>query len=133
MSDSVKYLKKNGPHNVAIICLSEWHGQQLLHLSQDGPRSWVIRDYVNRREIRCTPNDEGCRSLPDLAEIEKMVSYQDSCGDEAIVPIVNVNEIARWSEYLKCRTSAVFRRDAREASITDAKESPLTSKWVSLK
>lgn len=68
------YRRHGGIHQVAIVLCPEILGHRLGHLSQDGPGSWVLRDFVTRRMIRNSPPPNYASSSRMLAESGKRES-----------------------------------------------------------
>ncbi len=95
------YSSHGGRHYVAVVYCPRILGNRLAHLSQDGPTSWVIRDFITGKMLRRTPG--GGTSEYTLAQIEDEVRYSE---EPLFVP---VEEFRRWKRYLEARTREVLR------------------------
>jgi hypothetical protein len=97
------YASHGGPHQVAVVYCPRILGNRLAHLSQDGPNSWAIRDFVTGKMLRNSPNANAATSRYTLAQIEAEVTwYEDP-------PFLSVKEVNDWRRYLELRTMAVLK------------------------
>jgi hypothetical protein len=98
----VNYNPHGGIHNVAVVHCPAICGTRLVHLSQDGPNSWVIRDYIAGRQLRCAPPPNPSFSTHTLAQIEAEVVWSEA------PPFYAWENTAEWATYLRLRTMAVL-------------------------
>ena len=61
------YTAHGGRHFVAIVLCPRILGNRLAHLSQDGPNSWVLRDFITRKMLRRTPTGGTSEYTPGAA------------------------------------------------------------------
>jgi hypothetical protein len=98
----IDYRAHGGIHQVSIVCCPRILGNRLAHLSQDGPSSWALRDFITRRMIRNSPPPNRASSHHALAEIEAEVTYSEP------PPFHAVEHLDDWALYLRLRTSAAL-------------------------
>ena len=98
----VNYTSHGGIHQVSVVCCPRILGNRLGHLSQDGPSSWALRDFITRRMIRNSPPPNRASSDRTLANIEAEVTYSE------LPPFYSIDHIDEWAQYLRLRTSAVL-------------------------
>lgn len=98
----ISYNSHGGRHQVAVVHCPRICGDRLIHLSQDGPDSWVIRDYVAGRQLRRSPPPNASYSTFDLAQIEAEVVWSE------VPPFHAWENSADWEPYLRLRTMAVL-------------------------
>ena len=99
---TIAYKSHGGIHQVAIVHCPQVFGQRLAHLSQDGPSSWVLRDFISGQMLRCAPPPGPSDTALKLTDIEKLIAYSEA------PPFHNVENEADWSIYLRLRTLAVL-------------------------
>jgi hypothetical protein len=95
------YSSHGSRHHVAVVYCPRILGNRLAHLSQDGPNSWVIRDFITGKMLRRTPG--GGTSEYTLAQIEAEVAYWE---EPLFVP---VGDVSRWKRHLEARTREVLK------------------------
>ena len=98
----INYRAHGGVHQVSIVCCPRILGNRLAHLSQDGPSSWALRDYITGRMIRKSPPPNRSSSHHELTEIEAEVTYSEP------PPFYAVEHLDSWALYLRLRTSAAL-------------------------
>ena len=97
------YSSHGGRHQVAVVHCPRILGNRLAHLSQDGPNSWVIRDFITGKMLRNSPSPNAATSRYTLAQIEAEVTYWEQ-------PIfLSVRMVSEWKRHLEDRTRAVLR------------------------
>ncbi len=77
-------------------------GDRLVHLSQDGLASWVIRDYISGQQLRRSPAPNPSFSTFDLAQIEAEVVWSEE------PPFHAWQNTADWEAYLRLRTMVIL-------------------------
>ena len=98
----VNYSSHGGIHQVAVIHCPRICGDRLVHLSQDAPGSWAIRDYIAGQQLRCAPQPNPSFSTHTLAQIEAEVVWSET------PPFHAWEHRADWTRYLRLRTMAVL-------------------------
>jgi hypothetical protein len=98
----VNYSSHGGIHQVVVIHCPRICGDRLVHLSQDAPGSWVIRDYIAGKQLRCAPPPNPSFSTHTLAQIEAEVVWSET------PPFHAWEHRADWTMYLRLRTMAVL-------------------------
>lgn len=98
----ISYRNHGGQHQVAVVHCPNICGDRLVHLSQDGPGSWVIRDYISHQQLRRSPPPNASYSTHDLAQIEAEVVWSEA------PPFHAWENTADWETYLRLRTMAVL-------------------------
>jgi hypothetical protein len=98
------YTSHGGRHLVAIVHCPRIIDGRLVHLSQDGPTSWVIRDFIAGTMLRNSPNPNAATSRYTLSQIEAEVTYWE---EPLFVP---VNRVSEWKRHLEERTRSVLRK-----------------------
>ena len=96
------YRSHGGKHQVSVVHCPEILGKRLGHLSQDGPGSWALRDFITGRMIRNSPLPNHASSSCKLAQIEAAATYSE------LPPFYRVDHVRDWAHYLRWRTSAVL-------------------------
>jgi hypothetical protein len=97
------YSSHGGRHQVAVVHCPRITGNRLVPLSQDGPKSWVIRDFITGKMLRNSPLPNAATSWYPLAEIEAEVTYSEE-------PLfLSVAKVGEWKRHLEERTRAVLR------------------------
>jgi len=99
---TVDYRSHGGIHQVSVVWCPRILGNRLAHLSQDGPDSWALRDFITRRMIRNSPARNHASSNRTLFEIEAEVTQSEP------PPFYPVERINDWALYLRLRTSALL-------------------------
>ena len=97
------YAWHGGNHMVSVVYCPNILGQRLAHLSQDGQLSWVLRDYITGRMLRCAPPPNQSDSGLPLTQIEARVERSE------LPPYYNAKNGEEWATYLRLRTLAVLR------------------------
>ncbi|HEX9115315.1 MAG TPA: hypothetical protein VGA61_04550 [Anaerolineae bacterium] len=98
------YASHGGSHLAAVVHCPRILGDRLAHLSQDGPNSWVLRDYLTGQMLRNSPDADIATSTCTLAQIEAEVTYSEE-------PLFHpADDIIRWKRYLGARTKEVLGR-----------------------
>lgn len=105
MSAEIHYRPHGGKHHVAIVHCPKICGDRLLHLSQDGPESWVLRDYVMGLQLSHAPAPAPSHSDCHLDAIELQVVWSEP------PPYYAFHHLADWAVYLKLRTLAFHQRE----------------------
>ena len=100
----IKYRKHGGEHRVAIVHCPRICGKRLVHLSQDGPNSWIILDYIVGQQLRRSPPPNPSYSTHDLGIIEATVVWSE------VPPYHPWDKKGDWEAYLRLRTKAVLGR-----------------------
>ncbi len=102
----------HGGANVAVVQAPTICGDRFVHLSQSGPTSWVIRDYVTGHELRRTlAPTSASTSQNDLADIEAAITWAE------VPPYHAVTHHEDWKAYLLLRSLAVLGKvDATPAN-----------------
>jgi len=98
----IHYRNHGGAHNVAIVHCPNICDNRLVHLSQDGPGSWVIRDDIAGQRLRRSPPPNASFSAIDLAQIEAEVVRSEDPPFHAWENRVD------WEAYLRLRTMVVL-------------------------
>lgn len=98
----ISYNPHGGIHEVAIVHCPGICGSRLIHLSKDGPISWVIRDYIAGRQLRCAPPPNPSYSSRTLPQIEAEVIWSE------VPPLYAWGNTTDWATYLRLRTMAVL-------------------------
>jgi hypothetical protein len=98
----VQYTSHGGRHQVSVVCCPAILGNRLAHLSQDGPGSWALRDFITGRMIRNAPPPNRASSTRTLEEVEEQVTYSEG------PPFYAVKHHRDWALYLRLRTMAVL-------------------------
>lgn len=98
----IHYNNHGGAHNVAVVHCPNVCGSRLVHLSQDGPGSWVIRDYISGQQLRRSPPPNPSFSTLDLALIEAEVVWSEE------PPFHAWENRADWEPYLRLRTMVIL-------------------------
>jgi hypothetical protein len=98
------YSSHGGRHQVAIVHCPRIINGRLVHLSQDGPHSWAIRDFITGTMLRNSPNPNYATSSYTLAQIEAEVTYWE---EPLFVPVSRISE---WRRHLEERTRVVLRK-----------------------
>ena len=101
----IHYKNHGDEHSVAVVHCPKICGDRLVHLSQDGPESWVIRDYISRQQLRRSPNPNSSFSVRNLADIEAEVVTSEE------PPFHAWDNIDDWEAYLRLRTMVVLNLD----------------------
>ena len=96
----IDYTAHCGKHQVSIVYCPRILGNRLAHLSQDGPNSWALRDFITRRMIRNSPPPNRASSHRMLGDIEAEVTWFEP------PPAYRVEHRDEWALYLRLRTSA---------------------------
>ena len=99
----ISYMSHGGNHQVAVVYCPTICGERLVHLSQDGQDSWVIRDYISHKQLRRSPAPNASYSTYDLALIEAEV-----LRDDHPLPYHAWENIADWDAYLRLRTMVLL-------------------------
>lgn len=102
--------RQYGFHQVSVVYCPEILGNRLGHLSQNGPRAWVLRDFITGLMIHATdsPNGPPSTSPHLLEDIEREVVFSEA------PPYYSVENILEWKAYLKLRTMALLSRPPDE-------------------
>lgn len=98
----IHYNNHGGAHNVAVVHCPNVCDRRLVHLSQDGPRSWVIRDYIGGQQLRRSPPPNPSFSTLDLALIEAEVVWSEE------PPFHAWENRSDWEPYLRLRTMVIL-------------------------
>lgn len=99
---SINYSSHGGRHQVAIVLCPRILGNRLAHLSQDGPDSWALRDFLSGQMIRNSPAPNHSTSSCTLAQIEAEVTYSE-------LPLfLSLSRVSEWKSHLEERTLKVF-------------------------
>ncbi len=98
----VQYRSHGGRHQVSVVCCPRILGNRLAHLSQDGPGSWALRDFITGRMIRNSPPPNRASSTRTLEEIEAEVTHSEP------PPFYAVEFHQDWALYLRLRAMALF-------------------------
>ena len=101
---NVFYAYHGGQHHVSIVQLPAICGDRLVHLSQDGPSSWVLRDFVAKKKLRCSPPPNASQSTVPLQQIESQVVFSEQ------PPFHACDQAEDWGTYLSMRSLAVLGR-----------------------
>jgi len=91
-----------GHHQVSVVYCPRILGNRLAHLSQDGPTSWALRDYITGQMIRNSTSPNAATSTHTLAQIEAEVIYSEP------PPFHAVENVDDWATYLRLRTMTVL-------------------------
>lgn len=91
-----------GAHDVAVVHCPNICDNRLVHLSQDAPGSWVVRDYISGQQLRRSPPPNPTFSNLDLARIEAEVVWSEE------PPFHAWENIADWEAYLRLRTMVIL-------------------------
>ncbi|MBL9083487.1 MAG: hypothetical protein JNK76_16850 [Planctomycetales bacterium] len=100
----IQYNSHGGSHNVAVVHCPNICRNRLVHLSQDAPGSWIIRDYISRQQLRRSPPPNASFSTLDLAQIEAEVTLFEP------PPFHAWENLADWEAYLRLRTMVILGR-----------------------
>jgi hypothetical protein len=100
----IAYAHHGDGHNVAVVHCPNICGDRLVHLSQDAPGSWVIRDYIAGQQLRRSPPPNPSYSTFDLAQIEAEVVWSEA------PPFHAWENIRDWDAYLRLRTMVILGR-----------------------
>ena len=98
----VNYSPHGGSHEVALVHCPAICGARLVHLSQDAPDSWVLRDYIAGKQLRCATSPNPSSSTHTLLQIENEVVWSEG------PPFYAWPNVADWTTYLRLRTMAVL-------------------------
>ena len=98
----ISYMNHGGNHQVAVVYCPTICGERLVHLSQDGQDSWVIRDYISHNQLRRSRSSNANCSTHDLAQIEAAVLMSEP------PPFHAFDNIADWEAYLRLRTMVLL-------------------------
>jgi len=101
----ISYMNHGGNHQVAVVYCPTICGERLVHLSQDGQDSWVIRDYISHNQLRRSPSPNANCSTLSLAQIEAEV-----LPPYDIPPFHAWENIADWEAYLRLRTMVLLNQ-----------------------
>ena len=101
----ISYLNHGGKHQVAVVHCPTICGERLVHFSQDGQDSWVIRDYISHNQLRRSPPPNASYSTYDLAQIEILIVQSEEPPFHAWENIVD------WEIYLRMRTILILNRN----------------------
>jgi hypothetical protein len=96
------YRHHGGGNNVIIVRCPNIAGNHLIHLSQAGQASWVLRDYISGEKLYRSPPPNPSVSQMSLAEIEADADFSEPA------PYHAVEHANDWVPYLRLRTMAVF-------------------------
>ena len=99
----IHYSYHHGRHQVPVVYCPSILGNRLAHLSQDGPASWALRDFIIGQMIRNSPSPNLVSSTHSLAQIEAEVIYSEPPPFYAVE-----NNVDDWAIYLRLRTMAVL-------------------------
>jgi hypothetical protein len=100
----INYAAHRGSHHVAVVFCPQICSERLVHLSQDGQDSWVIRDYISGQILRRSPPPNPSFSNRTLSQIEAMVVWSEWPPFHAC----DSANTADWTTYLRLRTMAVL-------------------------
>ena len=104
----IEYRSHVANHWVAVVHCPNICRGRLVHLSQDGPDSWVIRDYIMNQELRRSADPNNSDSGHQLAQIEDEVVRSES------PPYVDCEQRNDWVTYLRLRTMAFVNNGSRQ-------------------
>lgn len=98
----IEYANRGGASVSVVHCPRILPGR-LVHLSQSGQSSWVLRDYLTGQMLRCAPPPNASYSKHTLADIEGEIAHSEW------PPEHNLDHRKDWETYLRLRTMAVLR------------------------
>jgi hypothetical protein len=98
----IQYSSHGDSHKVAVVHCPKICGKRLVHLSQNGPDSWVIRDYIRDRELRRSPAPNQSFSQFRLDKIEDEVVWFEKPPFHALKNRID------WQAYLRLRSMVIL-------------------------
>ncbi|MCW5199398.1 hypothetical protein VU05_01505 [Desulfobulbus sp. F1] len=97
--DNIVYSPHGGIHKVALVYCPAICGNRIVHLSQDGQSSWIIRDYIIGQQLRHSPNNSF--SNLSLREIEAKIDFFMK------PPFRSYKDRSFWENHLKLLTTEI--------------------------
>ena len=116
----IHYSHHGGHHYVAVVHCPGICGDRLVHLSQDGQDSWVIRDYIAGQQLRRSPSPSSL-STYTLAQIEAEVAWSEPAE------YMSVECFEDWKQNLRAQTRQVL------GDIDTSPPNPAFGRWHTLR
>jgi hypothetical protein len=121
------YRHHGGGNYVAVIRCPNIAGPHLVHLSQAGQGSWVLRDYISGEQLFRSPPPNRSVSGLSLADIEAAADHSEP------PPFFPEHSHQEWRGYLLLRSMVAF--NLRHAPAPAGANRPVTtppSQWQPL-